>query len=709
MDDRNDATARERLFDAFQPATDAEWRAAAEATLGGAPFERKLVTPTHAGVSLQPIYSAESTAGLGGTDVPPGMPPYRRGTRALPRPWDVAQELPYPTSAEVNAAAREDLPRGLTSLHVPVDAATRAGLDPDLSPRDLVGRGGVSLATVEDATALLDGIDLGATPLFVPAGAAALPVAALVATAASRRGDDPGTLHGCIGGDPLGNLARQGELPSGLDRAYDALAALTGWARARAGRLRTILVDVRPYHDGGASVAQDLAFAIATGVAYVRALRARGLPVEAITPHMQFSFSIGGTFFMEVARLRAARMLWSRVVDAFGGGATAGRMRLHARTSAWTKTRADVRTNMIRTTVEAFAAVTGGCDSLHAGTFDEASGLPDAFSRRIARNVHLVLRDESHLVRLIDPAGGAWCVEALTDAIAREAWAIFQKVERRGGMAAALAEGWPQAEVSAVREARFAEIAERRQVIVGVNLYANLDERRPEARTVDHASLHAERAAAVRRARAAVGDAPDEPLAELRSAGESEASMQRALAAANAGATLGAMSAALAGDTPARAVAIPAHRAAEQFEALRDAMDRHVARTGGRVPVFLAGLGQAGQRQARTEFSARFFRTGGFEVLWPEAFDTVATAAEAARASGAPIVVICASDTTYPTVVPPLAAGVKQGRDVTVLVAGYPAEHVEALLAAGVDEFVHRRANCLDVLARLQERTGVTP
>jgi methylmalonyl-CoA mutase len=455
-------------------------------------------------------------------------------------------------------------------LHVPTDRATRAGLDPDRAPASSVGAGGLSLAAVEDATALLDGIALAETPLLIPAGAAALPVAALIAAALSRRGTAVADLQGAVGGDPLGTLAAQGALPIDLERAYDGLAALTAWSLRHAPRLSTVLVDLRPYHDGGASAVQDLAFALGSGVEYLRALLARGLTIEQAAPRVQFAFCVGGAFFMEVARLRAARVLWARVISAFGGDAAAGRLRLHARTSAWTKTRADAYTNMPRATTEALAAVIGGCDSLHVGPFDEALGLPDEFSRRIARNVQLILQEESHLVRLVDPAGGSWYVEALTDQVAQRAWTLFQEVERRGGFAAALAQGFVQAGVAAVRDARFAQIAERREVIVGVNRYASGDERWPTQRVVDAAALQAERAAALERFRAAGDAAARAAMLRGAAADPSPRAMEHAIAAAQAGATLGELSGtASAAQAAVQVEPIPVHRAAERCEALR--------------------------------------------------------------------------------------------------------------------------------------------
>lgn len=705
------------LFDMFSPASYEEWRQAAEKTLKGVPFEKRLITRTYESINLQPIYNAADIAALPQVQSLPGMPPYLRGAQALGsvvHAWEVAQELPYPTAGEVNQAACADLTRGLTALRVPLDRATLHGLDPDAAPATLVGAGGVSLASVADLNALFNDIALDQTPLMLAAGANALPLAALALVAAERRHIAHDQLYGWIAMDPLGALAAQGTPLLGLERGYEIMARLTAWAQTHAPRLRTMLVDMQPYHNGGATAVQDLAYALATGVAYLRAMNERGVPVEVAAPRMQFSFSIGANFFMEIARLRAARMLWARVVAAFGGGEAAQKMYIHGRTSAWTKARFDAYNNMLRATSEAMAGVMGGCDSLHISPFDEAVGLPDEFSRRIARNVQIMLRQECNFARLVDPAGGAWAVETLSDEIARKAWELFQEIERAGGMAAALTTGTPQAAIAKTRAERFSQVAQRRDVIIGVNMYANLKEQPLFARGVDHTALQARRAAEMQAARQASGS--DRRQAALTALTQTlsatpERLVEAALEAARAGATLGELAAALAnGDTPGTAVTpVPAHRAAEQFETLRDAAEQHARRTGARPAVFLANMGPIPQHKARADFSAGFFEAGGFAVIGNDGFATVEAAAQAALASGAAIVTICSTDETYLEIVPALTGRLKAERpDLTVVLAGYPADQVDAHRAAGVDEFIHLRADCYATLARLQQLKGVS-
>ena len=705
-----DDPSEQQLFTMFAPASYEDWRRAAEQTLKGVPFEKRLITRTYEGLQLQPLYDADAVAHLPQLASLPGEHPFLRGTSTLGyliQPWHVAQELPYPTAAAVNQAARADLPRGLMVLHVPLDQATLRGLDPDQAPTPLVGQGGASLASVADLLTLLDGIDLTQTPLQLAAGGNALPLLALLLAALTERGSTPDQLHGCLTMDPLGALATQGSLSTPLPQIYADMATLTNWAATHAPDLRTIEVAAHAYHNAGASAVQDLACALATGVAYLRAMQTHGLTVDLVAPRMQFAFSIGAPFFIEIARLRAARMLWARIVAAFGGSEQAQQLTIHARTSAWTKSRADAYNNMLRATSEAFAAVMGGCASLHVSPFDEALGLPDEFSRRIARNVQIILREECSFGRLVDPSGGSWAVERLTDELAREAWTLFQELERRGGMAAALAEGFPQAQIAATRTERLNQIALRREVIVGVNMYANLKEHPVTARQIDTVALQAERRAELARYRTtADSEALQTALATLTAATD-EQLLTATLAAARAGATLGALVAARATQTGPQVEPLPAQRGAEQFEALRRAAEAYAVRNGAPPAVFLAAMG--GQSKARADFATSFFEAGGFAVTGGSGYATPTEAAQAAQASGASIVVICTTDEAYPTLVPALAALIKADRpDTTLVLAGYPADQITTYQAAGIDEFIHLRADCYAILARLQQLKGVT-
>lgn len=704
------------LFAEFPPPAPTDWRRVAEESLEGAPFEKKLVTRTPEGIDLQPIYT-RADAGLAAGEWP-GLPPYGRGAEALgvrAHGWQICQELPYGRPEEFNAALLQDLNRGQNSVNLLFDIATRLGLDPDEARAGEVGGCGLSLATLDDLARALRGVDLAAVPVYAPAGTSALPLTAMFLAALAEQGKKPTALHGGILSDPIAEWVGRGTLPSDLDSAYDDMAVVTDWATRTGSPLRTVGVAANHWADAGGSAVHELAFGLATGVDYLRALAARHVTAGRAAPRFLFTFTSGSHFFMEVAKFRAARLLWARAVAATGAPAEAGRLVFHARTSLWNKTSLDPHVNLLRTTTEAFAAVIGGCASLHVAPFDECHRVPDDFSRRLARNIQIILAEECQLGRVVDPAGGSWYVEALTRQLAAKAWALFQDVERRGGMAAAIREGFPQETVDRLAVERIAAVESRRDGIIGTNLHPNLKERPEAANLPDYDALASRRARQVAAYRMATTPERDNEvmarLSELLAA--TPASKMKLLTETfSHGGTIGEVGRVLrAGRSGEAAVArLRIRRRSEPFEALRRRTDAHLARTGARPRVFLANFGPRKQHAARAEFSTGFFAAGGFEVRANPGFDSPEAAVQAARESGDRIVVICSTDDTYPALVPPLASALKALTDPPLVVlAGLPAaaELQQQFRAAGVDEFIHLRANCAQLLARFQDKLGL--
>lgn len=681
-----------------------------EQQLKGVPFEKKLVSKSYEGIDLQPLYRQADLEGVPHLDTLPGFPPYTRGNQALAAGWQIAQEIPYSTPEAFNQALRYDLSRGQSAVNLRPDTATLRGQDPDEAAVGEVGQAGVSIATVDDLAKALDGVDLSQTPLYIQASSAAMPTLSLLIALLTRQGKSPAILQGGIEMDPLGIMAASGELPRSVAGAYEVMAQMMIWAKANAPQFKIVTVHGQPYAHAGASAAQELAFAIATGAEYLREMVERGLAVDEAASRMRFSFSLGSNYFMEVAKLRAARTLWAKVVKAFGGSAEAQKMTLHVRTSAYTKSIYDPYVNMLRVTTEAFAGAVGGCDSMHTSPFDEAVRPPDEFARRIARNTQLILQQETNLTRVVDPAGGSWYIEKLTDQLGRQAWALFQAVEAQGGMTAALQANFPQNQVAQTAAQRLANIATRQDVFVGTNKYANALEERLPAPTPDYRALHAKRAKYVSDYRTSLDNtAGTSVLSKLAAVLEAsgEQVLDRASEAALAGATLGEIARTLrkGDETKATIEPLAMQRGLAIFESLRAKAEAYQARTGGRPAVFLANIGPIPRHKARADFSTDFFQIGGFVVLSNNGFDTPAAAAEAALASEARIVVICGHDDDYPTVVPPLVKAVKAARpEAIVVLAGYPKDQIEALQAAGVDEFIHLRANAYEILAGLQQQ-----
>jgi methylmalonyl-CoA mutase len=703
------------LFNAFPHPTYEEWRELTEKSLKGASFEEKLVTHTYEGMDLQPMYRMEDIQHLPFVSSIPGSAPYVRSSNPLghaEKPWDVSQELTAPTPQLFNEAAQHDIARGQTALNIVLDKATRKGLDADQAKDTDVGSAGLSLSTLSDLKTALKGIDLENLPLYV-LGEGAFSFLALAAAYLKAEGKPLGVLRGCIGEDPLGTLAAEGLLPGSAADVYDRLAGITAWALENAPSLQTITVQGAPYHNGGGSAVQEVAFVLAAGAEYLRKLQARGLAIDEVAPRILFSFSIGSNFFMEIAKLRAARILWSTIVEAFGGSEESQKMRIHARTSAWTKTVHDPYVNMLRGTAEAFAGIVGGADSLHVSPFDEAIRPSDEFSRRIARNTQIILQQEANLSRVIDPAGGSWYVETLTDSIAQHAWSLFQKVEEMGGMYEALVKGFPQSEIAEVAAARRKNIGRRKDKFVGTNMYPNLSEK-PVAYNQDALRLiQRERIDAVIKERENANEnAVKEALAKLKgTAGQASTGLvdQAAIAVAS-GATAGEVAAeSFKQGEFVQVKAIQAWRGADMFEQLRANAARYKDQTGAAPAVFLANLGSIPQHKARADFAAGFFEVGGYEILKNNGFATEKEAAEAALSSGASIVVICGMDDMYPQAVPVIASAIKEARpDSTILLAGLPtADQGEGYKSAGVDDFIHVRVNCYDMLENLQKVKGI--
>jgi len=698
----------ERLLADFDVPDLAMWRQEVERLLKGAPFAKTMFTRTLEGIEVGPMYTAEDTADLPWTAHSPGQAPYLRGGEPAGRtPWHVAQELPLPTVAEFNAALQHDLQRGQTAVQLILDLAGHHGLDPDQAPAELVGCGGTSLLNLEELACALEGVDLAEVPLLVQSGTASLPIAAMLAALVDRWGGKLDDLQGCLGGDPIAGFALAGAPRLSARRIYDELAVLTRWAARHAPRLCTLPVFEDPWHDGGADAALSLGLTLAAAVAALRAMEGRGVPLEEAAPRIRFQLCVGGDFFMEIAKLRALRLLWSDIQAA--AGLEPAPARIHARTSRRTQTVLDPHVNMLRATTQAMSAVLGGADSLHVSPFDEVDSLPDGFGRRIARNVQLLLAHECRLDHVADPAGGSWYVEKLTADLAAAAWVRFQELEQDGGVLAALRLGLVQERVAAVAEQRRRDLATRCEVIVGTNQYANLREQAREPRRVDHGALHARRVVEVAGLRSAAGNDPAvlEQLGHMLESDPAElfAHME---AAAGRGATLGELTSILRhDDTPDPPVKpIPLRRDAAPFEELRARMEAGRARSPRAGRVHCVCLGDVARYMPRLDFTRRFFESGGCEVLAKGCHGSAKEAVAAAVAADAATCVLVGLDETYTELAVPTVNALKALDPAPrIVLAGTPGDREQELRAAGVDEFIHLRSDALDLMGRLAEAT----
>ncbi len=676
----------QNLLSEFPEHTYDQWHAAAVALLKGAPFEKLLVSKTYEDITIQPIYRREDIASLEQRKDFPGAGSLVRGSHAegfLKAGWEVSQELKASSTAELNSMIHEGLNGGQSELNIAVGCGQAECC-----------KGGVAIHSVDDVRTALAGVAIDAVSIYWQTGPSSVPVAALVIAAAEQLGVPAEKLRGGFENDPLGELVAKGALHQSLKTRFDHMAALTAYAMKSAPQLRTISVRGDIYHNAGATATQELAYVVATLVCYLEEMKARGLSPESVLPHVRIRLAVGSDYFMEISKIRAARWLWSKVAAAYG--VENAPVHIHACTSKWNKTTYDAHTNMLRVTAEAFAAVVGGVDSMHIGPFDEISGRTDEFSRRIARNIHIILREECGLDQVIDPAGGSTYIEWLTDRLAAKSWEIFQDIEKQGGMLACLENGSVQQSVDAVCKAKFQNIRRRKDKIVGANMY-------PDLKGKKLAMLSPECKAA--------NTPPSTPEPAPVTASADASMIEQAIVAAKTGS--GKVSIAIAtgltnGAGAPTITALPAHRAAEEYEALRDASAAFAAKTGAAPAILQLNIGPSGRYRLRADWTASFFEAAGFVIDGARDFPDAAAAVAALTASKAGIAVITSDDATYLETVAPLAAAVKSARaDVTLLVAGAPGDNEVAWRAAGVDDFVNVRSNNYELNEQLLKKAGV--
>ena len=651
---------------AFAPAERAAWQALVARALGDRDFDATLVTRTYEGLDLQPLYDRAGARVAGAaTRNDAGL---TRGTAG----WEIRQSVDHPDPAAANQALLHELASGATAVTLVMDPAGEHAAGP--------GAAGIFLPDRTALATVLDGVYLQAARVALAPGPLFAGAAALMLDHLETAGVDLATARVHFGADPLAALARHGHLAMTLPEALSAMAEIAEHSAASLPAARAVTVDTTVYHAAGADEVLDLAIALSTGVAYLRAMTDHGLSVAAALAEIEFSLAAGVDLFMTVAKLRAARRLWARVAEASGGAAA---MALHVGTAERVISRRDPWVNMLRATIAGFAAGIAGADSVAVAPYDQGWGLPTDFGRRIARNAQVILQEESALGQVIDPAGGSWFIEDLTERLAQAAWHRFQEIEAAGGVAAMLADGRLQAAVAEVWAARERDLAHRRTQIIGVNMFPNLDEEAPAPPSMAWPEIvapwHARRPAPA---------AVDGDLATR-------------VAAARHGAAIGDLSGGAAADGE-DAAPITAHRLGEGFEALRDASDAWAEAHGQRPRVFIAALGTPAAHGARVDFTRNYLAAGGIEAIDGQgAPDEIAAAF---TASGLDLAIICGSDKLYEAEGAAMAAAL--GGAGWLGLAGRPA-NADVLRAAGIETFIHAGDDCLATLRAIHAKLGI--
>ncbi|WP_088014043.1 methylmalonyl-CoA mutase family protein [Gottfriedia acidiceleris] len=681
----------ENLFAEFPKPTVQEWRDVVEKSLKGATIEEKLVTKTYEEIILKPMYGEEDIANYPYLNAQPGEFPFVRGTNEqgyLVKSWEISQELDCSSPVEFNRVAKHDLDKGQTMLKIQLNESLVTNSK----------NKGLILKSINDFRIAFQNINLEEVPLNIETVHGGQAFFSSFIAYLQQQHYDFNKIKGFIGMDPISNLVKEGTLPYSLENAYKMMAEITKWSVNHTANLRNILVQSHPYHDAGGNAVQELAFAISTGLEYLREMDNRQIPLDDAATKMLFSFSVGSNFFMEIAKLRAARMIWARIMKELGGNEASQKMKIHSRTSAWTKTIYDPYVNILRGTVEAFAGVIGGSDSLHVSPFDESIKSSDEFSRRIARNTHLILDKESNLSKVSDPAGGSWYIESLTYSLAEKAWELFQKIEEKGGMVKAIQEGFPQALVRQVAKEKSSNIKNRKDKFIGTNIYPNLNETELEKKELDQKEVEVNK-------ENFEGSSKQFVL-------QSGCSIEDTIDAANNGASimniLNAMN--LEDSELPRVNQLNIHRGAQPYESLRQNSQSYKNSTGEYPTVFVANFGQVAAYKPRTDFVTDFFEVGGFKVLQNKGFASIDEIIDSYKKSESTIVVICSADDQYIEVVPSITNQIKTiNPNAKVLLAGKPSiEDMNLYKEVGIDDFIHLKVNNFEMLENLQKDGGIT-
>jgi len=663
-----------------------EWVDEVNKALKGAPFEKKMYTKTYEGVSVRPVYTRQDWPPTGDPSGFPGAEPHTRGSTAAGNRvenWDVRQVHAYPDPQKCNDIILKELSRGVTSLIVRFDAAARAGLDADAADaKELAGDDGVMVYSVDDLDLLLTGVYLDLAPVVLDAGAQFLPAAGLLAALWERRGIGAEKALGAFNADPIGTLADSGTLPAPVDTMLARMAGLAKHTAAAYPNVTAVNVNTSAYHNAGASETDDLAASMATAVAYLRAMTDAGMDIDSACKQILFTYSVDCNQFLGICKLRAARKLWSRVAEACGASEDARAMNLHAVTAQRMMSKRDPWVNTLRATVSCFSAAVGGAKSVTVLPYSNAIGLPDNIARRVARNTHVILAEESNVAMVIDPAGGSWYVETRTDEMAKAAWAEFQKIEKAGGIVAVLNDGSFAKQIAESYATREKNLDKRRDPLTGVSEFPNILETADTPEQPDLGALTKTSSARLETTRknagAGTSTLQNAPAGDMAGA---------VFAAASEGMTIGAMADALGGEA-ATITALPRHRLAEKFEVLREASDACLEKSGKRPQIFLANLGPIAKHTARATFAKNFFEVGGIETLTNHGFEDAEACAKAFKESGARIAIICSADPIYVDMVPSVAPALKAAGCERLYVAGAPGDNKDAFMQAGVDEFI---------------------
>lgn len=623
-------TDYQKLFAEFPPITTGEWEALIMKDLKGADYQKKLVWKTMEGFDVKPYYRKEDLENIRYLNEFPGDFPFVRSGRKNGNDWLIREDLLALDISEANKKALDILMKGVDSLGFVIDPTKKTDLN--------------------EIEKLMENIYAQSIEVNFVCGRQAPEVLDIYIKLVQKYNRDFQKIRGSVNYDPIGFLIRSGNFYKSEKADFDVCKNLVESSR-NLPLFRTLAVNAAVFRNSGSSIVEELAFAMAYANEYLTRLTDKGIPVDNISPKIKFQFGVGSNYFMEIAKIRAARFLWAKIVNVYSPkDQEFTRAYIHSVTTDWNKTIYDAYANMLRTTTEAMSAIIGGTNSLTIRPFNAHFEETTAFSERIARNQQLLLKEESYFDKVVDPAAGSWYIENLTDSLIGEAWKLFIEIDEMGGFVDAFKKGFIQQRISETAKKRDNAIATRREILLGTNQYPNFTEN--------------------------IASELDEVVFQ-----PADFTMAKAIAET-----------------------LKPYRGAQSFENLRYKTDIFSLESK-RPAAFMLTYGNLAMRRARSQFSGNFFACAGFEIIDNNGFKTVDEGVEAALASKAEFVVVCGADDDYPVIGPEIFAKTKGKAH--VVIAGYPKDSIDALKAAGIRHFIHIKSNVLETLQEFQKMIGI--
>ena len=622
---------KKNLFKEFSPVSTQEWKEKIVKDLKGADYDKKLVWKTNEGFNLQPFYRSEDLESIKYLDELPGDFPFVRGNKVASNDWYIRQDINITDLEEANKKALNILMKGVNSLGFILDRE-----------KDY---------TRDDIDALLKNIFAEIVEInFITSPKQVVDLMMIFYDLLKKYNRDFQKIHGSIDFDPLGFLTLKGKFYGSQEESFNTCKELIDIAH-NLPHFTVLSVYGSDFREAGSSIVEEIAYSLAIGTEFLTHLTEKGISVNRIAANIKFNFGIGGNYFLEIAKIRTARLLWAHIVKAYGpSDDTHTKMNIHGITIDWNKSMYDPYVNMLRTTTESMSAILAGVDSLTVKPFNSVYEKPTEFSERIARNQQLLLKEESYLDKVVDPAAGSYYIETLTDSIAEESWKLFLEIESKGGYIEAFKQGFIQEKLKETKEKRENDIATRRINILGTNQYPNFTEYIDKE--IDKSILETKNETA--------------PNADAKG--------------------------------------FEIYRAAQEFERLRYETNNY-SLSNDRPKVFMLTYGNIGMRIARAQFAGNFFACAGYEIIDNIGFKSVDDGVKAVIEQKADIVVVCSSDEEYAEIAPEIAE--KLNDKAIVVIAGYPKDSMDLLQDAGIKHFIHIRSNVLETLHAFQKELGI--